>query len=195
LAYLLHFYCFLITNINKDFGQKRLTADDQATLTTMIKIFPIVNGGSRIIIGPLMDCFSFKFLYAMECIVVIILSSSIYFISTDITYYFIYNMISAFALGTNFALFPTFISKKFGLKNSSEIYGIIFLCFGSASLLGPIIAKFVLPSNVSTGLTPYLIVFLIGTGFAAIGLILVLLLDTKPFEYKIQKIEEEQINK
>lgn len=104
----------MITNINKNFG--RLKGHDEAYLSTLVKVYPIINGFSRVVVGPLMDYVSFKILYATVNIFVIILSSSIYYISENATLYFIYNVISAICLGTNFAIFPTFISKKFGLK-------------------------------------------------------------------------------
>ena len=107
-------YLFMITNINKNYGS--LKGHGEEYLSALVRVYPIVNGFSRIFVGPLMDYFRFKILYATLNVIVIILSSTIYLVSENATLYFVYNVVSAICLGTNFAIFPTFVSKKFGLK-------------------------------------------------------------------------------
>jgi|LauGreDrversion4_2_1035121.scaffolds.fasta_scaffold966164_1 MFS family permease len=104
----------MMTNINKNFGS--LKGHKEKYLSLLVKIYPVVNGCSRVFAGPLMDWFNFKILYTILNVIVIVISSSIYFIAEDSTLYFIYNMLAAVCLGSNFAIFPTFVSKKFGIK-------------------------------------------------------------------------------
>ena len=104
----------MIPNINKNFGQ--INHHSEAYLSILVKVYPIINGCSRFIFGPLIDYINFKYLYGILNITVIILSSTIYYIADNSTLYFVYHVISAMCLGANFALFPTFISQKFGLK-------------------------------------------------------------------------------
>ena len=104
----------MIPNINENFGQ--INKHKQAYLSTLVEVFPIINACSRFIFGPLIDYINFKYLYGILNITVIILSSTIYSFAENNILYFVYNVISAMCLGANFALFPTFISQKFGLK-------------------------------------------------------------------------------
>jgi len=68
---------------------------------------------------------------------------------------------------------------KFGIKNASEVYGVIFMGFGIGSLLGPIVAKFVIHT-----LTDFMVIFFIGGGAALISLFLsVVFLDVTPYDY------------
>lgn len=64
-------------------------------------------------------------------------------------------------------VYPSFTAQQFGAKNSSVNYGIMFIGFNLAGLLGPIIVSKALQQTGN-----YRDSFLIALVFAAIGLFL-----------------------
>jgi MFS family permease len=81
-------------------------------------------------------------------------------------------------------MFPPFVGKIFGMKNSVTMLGILGIFNGISSLLGPIIQTFII-----TDVTDYLIVFLIACGLTCVSLVLLFFVNDKEFEYKDVDIE------
>lgn len=114
---------------------------------------------------------------------VIIVASTFYFIieikALLVVYIIIISSLAAFPN----SLMPSGVQQVFGVKYSSEVYGGTFYCFGSASLVVPILSKSLnLSSSVST--TPYLVIYLSCGVLGVIGLITVLLMNMKPYVYR-----------
>jgi Na+/melibiose symporter-like transporter len=76
-------------------------------------------------------------------------------------------------LGGNFALFPPLVSKIFGIRKSTEIYGIVFIAFGVGGMLSPVIIKYILPSEKDDPKAyAYLTIYLLGCLFSVAALVL-----------------------
>lgn len=76
--------------------------------------------------------------------------------------------------GSFMGVYPSFTAERFGAKYSSVNYGIMFIGFNMAGLLGPMIV-----SRVFRQTGGYRGAFLIALGFAAAGLILSFFIDKK----------------
>ena len=61
-------------------------------------------------------------------------------------------------------VYPGFTSKQFGRKNSSINYGIMFIGFNAAGLIGPIIM-----GRIYSGTGAYSLAFIIALVFALLG--------------------------
>lgn len=141
------------------------------------------NGLFRIFWGYMYDKLGFKRLMIFDLSLVIIVASTFYFIIEIKALLVVYIIvISSLAAFPN-SLMPSGVQQVFGVKYSSEIYGATFYCFGTASLVVPILSKSLnLSSSVST--IPYLVIYLSCGGLAVIGLITIIIMNMKPYVYK-----------
>jgi MFS family permease len=85
-------------------------------------------------------------------------------------------MISAGIIGLNyggtFALFPAATAVYFGKKNIGENYGWIFLSYGFAGILGPLLAGVVKDMGSASGIDFWLIPFMAAAVACLVAMIL-----------------------
>ena len=89
---------------------------------------------------------------------------SIFFYYT-VEYKFLFGffiVITGFIMGSFYSIFPAYTSQKFGIKLSSEIYGLIFIGFGIANLLGPTFFFIIKKYLKVTSFEPFHYAYLIG---------------------------------
>lgn len=82
--------------------------------------------------------------------------------------------IVGFCFGGIMGIYPGFTARKFGRKNNSVNYGIMFIGFALAGLFGPI-----LMNTIHDGLGLYQPAFLVSAGLSIVGLVLVFVLSPK----------------
>ena len=122
-----------------------LSAASAASAVALVAIF---NTLGRIILGTLSDRFGrlkvVSVALSATAIAVLILS----YAKLNYGLYFGSVAVIAFSFGGNITIFPTVVAEFFGLKNSSQNYGIVYQGFG----LGALSASFV--SSILGGFEP-----------------------------------------
>lgn len=142
-------------------------------------MFGLLNGSMRFLWGFLLDLLGFKILMLIICILELGVSISIYFIAEIQTLYFIENMIIASCLSGGFTLLTPTFNKVFGTKLGSTMYGIGACFIGLASILGPVLTKFIIKNRED-----YLIIYLCGSVFVIMSLITLIFFKEDPFDYR-----------
>ena len=128
------------------------------------------------------DKFGFKKLMSFVYIMILILSSTFYFIieiKPLVVIYLIF--ISSFAAAP-FTLIPSAVQEIFDVKFAGEVYGGTFYAFGLASILAPILSKILDLSGSKTN-TPYLFIYLSGGILSLIGMIFLYFLNINKYKY------------
>jgi len=69
--------------------------------------------------------------------------------------------IIGFNFGGNFALFPVATADTFGAKNVGKNYGWVFLAYGLAGIVGPIMAGYFKDMGADKGVDAWLPAFII----------------------------------
>jgi MFS family permease len=110
-----------MTNINKKFGVDNHINEN--ILNTLVTVFSIVNGFSRLGIGILSDYYSLKLIIIaiLSCDVndyfnKFLISCSIFFIVQYEYLYLVYNIMIAITYGGQFCVFPNLFNKVFGTR-------------------------------------------------------------------------------
>lgn len=142
-------------------------------------VFGLLNGSMRFLWGLLLDLLGFKILMLTICILELGVSISIYFIAEIQILYFIENMIIASCLSGGFTLLTPTFNKVFGTKLGSTMYGIGACFIGLASILGPVLTKFIIKNKED-----YLIIYLCGSVFVIMSLITLIFFKEDPFDYR-----------
>ena len=119
-----------------------------------------------------MDKFGFKKLMFIITIIEITVGSSFYFIVKFEIIYIIELLLVALCIGGTFTILTPIFVKIFGLFVGPELYGLTGISIGISNLLGPVLMKIISGNDYS-----FLIIFLIGTGFCIIKLIVVIFFD------------------
>ena len=175
---------FFSQNTTRAFGSLRGIDEDK--LQTMSKICGFLNGVFRVTWGFIYECLGFRIPYTIVCCIQIFCSSTFYFAGKNFYVYLIDNIIENIGFSGHGTIAPPLIATIFGIKNSVKLIGITGYYLGAAGYVLPIIAKFKIKK-----LDDYLIVYLIGTGFAFVALIICLTLSVDKFVYnKDEKIQK-----
>lgn len=151
---------------------------------TAMAIYAILNGLGRILYGRLSDALGRKLTLRIMFLAQAIMMASFFWLGQST----IGLMISAGVIGLNyggtFALFPAATAVYFGKKNIGENYGWVFLSYGFAGILGPLLAGVVKDMGSASGINFWLIPFLAAAGACLLAMILT-------FFLKIPKIKPE----
>lgn len=148
------------------------------------------NGVFRTVWGLFFDKLDFKILMSISFGMQIICAGSFYFCAKIPALVFILMIIVSMIAASSFCLLPASVYKKYGTKIGSEIYSVVFIAFGFASVLGPSLSK-ILDLSHAENTTPYAILYEGGVVTALIGLLLIYLLDITPvYDYK-ELVEED----
>ena len=173
---------FFSQNTTRAFGSLRGIDEDKLQL--MSKICGLLNGVFRLTWGLIYEWLGFRIPYTIICCIQIFCSATFYFAGKNFYIYLIDNIIENIGFSGHGTIAPPLIATIFGIKNSVKLIGITGYYLGAAGYVLPIIAKFKIKK-----LDDYLIVYLIGTGFAFVALIICLTLSVDKFVYN----QEEKI--
>jgi MFS family permease len=99
--------------------------------------FSGTNSFGRLLWGYIFDKIGFKKILIPGNIILLIISIFFYNSVDNNFLYGFFIVLTGFIMGSFYSIFPAYTSQKFGIKLSSEIYGLIFIGFGIANLLGP----------------------------------------------------------
>ena len=151
----------------------------------MSKVCGLLNGIFRILWGFVYDWLGFKIPYTIVTSIQIGVSASFYSSANYISTYYITNIFENIVFSGHGTIAPPIVSKIFGMKNTVTLLGITGYYIGTAGFLGAVIAKFVIKKD-----NDFLIVYLIGCGFAIMGFIICIF--TKEDKFIYTQVEEEE---
>ena len=167
---------YFSTNTSRAFGTRKLVESD---LQLMSKVCLFLNGVFRISWGFVYDRFGFKIPYTIITALQIITSISFYFSANYLWSYYITNLLENIVFAGHGSIAPPIVSKIFGMKNTVKLIGITGYYIGTAAFLGAVIGKIIIQKDSSD----FLIVYLIGAGFAIMGFVICLIMKEDKFEY------------
>lgn len=168
---------FLIANCSRDFGNRNNISQTYLYITGFL--FSIVNGFSRFIWGIFMDKFGFKKLMFIITIIEIIVGSSLYFIIEFGILFIIELILVSLCIGGTFTILTPIFIQIFGLYVGPELYGLTGISIGISNISGPLLMGLFSSGESSS----FLIMFLIGTGFCVIKLIVLIFFDENNKKY------------
>lgn len=162
-----------IRALYKAFGLDEVDNDD--FFMTIVLVSGSLTGlVARVVWGLIADTTSFKFAFVLQAAIMTSLLATLYATSAVYKVMYLFWMVGInCAIGGYFAIFPVAISKVFGQKNVSVIYGMIF----TGQAIGSVLAAFL--SHILVDLINWYGVFFILTGFNAISYVIVLCLREK----------------
>lgn len=187
---------FFSQNTTRSFGSLRGIDEDKLQL--MSKICGLLNGIFRLTWGVIYECLGFRIPYTIICCIQIFCSATFYFAGKNFYLYLIDNIIENIGFSGHGTIAPPLIATIFGIKNSVKLIGITGYYLGAAGYVLPIIGKFKIKK-----LEDYLVVYLIGTGFSFVALIICVTLSVEKFVYNQEvkvlsdsgKIENDEVTK
>ena len=140
---------------------------------TAMAIYAILNGLGRILYGRISDALGRKLTLRIMFLSQAIMMASFYWLGQTSLGLIISAGIIGLNYGGTFALFPAATAVYFGKKNICENYGWVFLSYGFAGILGPLLAGDVkdLTGN-SSEISFWLIPFLAAAGACLLAMIL-----------------------
>lgn len=142
-----------------------------AAAATAVSVLALFNAAGRIAAGHISDRIGRIHTISLACIVAILGLMCLYF-SGEQTYVKFYIGISlvGMAFGAFMGVFPGFTADRFGTKNNSVNYGIMFIGFAAAGYFGPAAMKKIYNTSGS-----YQQAFLVAAAIGAVGFVLTFL--------------------
>lgn len=117
---------------------------DDYTLTIIGSFGSIANGLSRMFWGPVQDKKSFTFVYRTILALELIVCLTLYWAVHVSPFVYTIVIFCAFnCLGAHFVMFPGLIIKVFGMRAGGQLYSILYVAYGSTSILGLVVYKMV----------------------------------------------------
>ena len=132
---------YLVSGSYKTFGKKYIHND--AFLTLIGAVGSMGNGLSRFAWATLLDKFDFKCLYTTLLIINSFLALTIYYAVQIPQLYMLYVFLAYVCYGGHLGMFPAVSSQVFGVRNGSQIYGILFQGFALANAVQFLVVKVV----------------------------------------------------
>lgn len=140
-----------------------------AAAATIVSVLALFNAGGRVVCGVISDKLG-RINTLLLCLIIAVIGIGSMFISGDdgSTALFIFGICCVgFAFGSFMGVYPGFTADQFGIKNNGVNYGIMFIAFALAGVLGPMIMKSTFASSGS-----YQTAYLICLALAVVGIIL-----------------------
>ena len=170
-AGLMVIYCIKLFGI--DALSAASAAEASVTAGTAMAIYAIMNGLGRIMYGRLSDVIGRKKTLRTMMLSQAIMMAGFFWLGQSALGLIIGAGIIGLNFGGNFALFPAATAVYFGKKNVGENYGWVFLAYGFAGILGPLLAGVVKDTSGSTtNIDFWLIPFLAASGACLIAMVL-----------------------
>ena len=175
-AGLMVIYCIKLFGI--DALSAKSAAQASVTAGTAMAVYAILNGLGRILYGKWSDILGRKKMLRIMMLSQAIMMAAFFWLGQSALGLIIGAGIIGLNFGGNFALFPAATAVYFGKKNIGENYGWVFLAYGFAGILGPLLAGAVKDmSGSATGIDFWLIPFLAASGACLIAMALTFFLN------------------
>lgn len=135
-----------------------------AVAGTAMAWLAILNGLGRIAWGSVSDRIGRKLALTLMCLFQGVIMCLFYTLGASEIGLIIGACVIGFNFGGNFALFPAATADFFGNKNLGQNYGWVFLSYGVAGIVGPMIAGYFKDAAKGGDVTAWTIPFLIAGG-------------------------------
>lgn len=146
-----------------------LTIEHAAIVVSFIALFNMLG---RLISGIVSDKIGIINTMKIVFIILIIANISLTFTSSNLGLLFYFGTACVgFSFGSIMGIYPSFTAQQFGRQNNSVNYGIMFIGFAVAGLIGPMAMNTI---HQVTG--AYQLAFIIAIGFAIVGELLTIAL-------------------
>ncbi|MCB0632138.1 MAG: OFA family MFS transporter [Saprospiraceae bacterium] len=170
-AGLMVIYCIKLFGI--DALSAKSAAEASVIAGTAMAIYAIMNGLGRIGYGRLSDILGRKKTLRIMLLSQGIMMAGFFWLGQSAAGLMLGAAIIGLNFGGNFALFPAATAVYFGKKNIGENYGWVFLAYGFAGILGPLLAGAVKDmAGNAAGIGFWLIPFLAAAGACLVAMIL-----------------------
>jgi len=171
------FFNFLLINTSKLISTN--IHMEESLTTSMNLFFALFNGFGRPAWGYLFDYTTFRYIFmgvniAQVCIAIILL----FYRSQVMIFYFLY-LIVGLCTAANFAVFPPNITRLYGIKKASKVYGVVFIFFGIISFSTAVAAKFIIKTDNDMN-----IIFIMSAVFSSLSLIVLYGFKETPYVKK-----------
>lgn len=174
------YFLYMITNTNRSFGQ--LNALNTSLLSTLSKLYALINGFGRIIWGYLLDKFKLKKIYFSIIFTEILISSTVFYAGNYQYLYFLMICICSFLFSGVIVITVVIFPKIYGIKYSNKIFSIASAISGFSCLLGPIASKIIIKEK-----NDYKKIYLSGMIFALLAAINLLFLNDNKYVYSFDQ--------
>lgn len=139
-----------------------------AQAAIVVSVLALFNTCGRIVAGYVSDRIGCINTLTIVFVIAIISMGLLYFSSSSLVIMFYIGIcLTGVCFGAFMGVYPGFTASQFGSKNSGVNYGIMFMGFSSAGVVGPMIV-----SKVYNSTGDYRFAFLIAIVFAIIGMVL-----------------------
>jgi MFS family permease len=182
------FFGYFSTNTSRAFGTIKLK-EYEKELQIMSKVCGLLNGAFRIAWGFVYDALGFKIPYSIVTSLQILVSATFYFSANYIWSYYITNILENVVFSGHGTIAPPIISKIFGMKNTVTLIGVTGYYIGTAGFIGALCAKLIIKDEYD-----FLIVYLIGCGFAVVGFVICLMTKEDKFQYSTVGYENKDLD-
>jgi OFA family oxalate/formate antiporter-like MFS transporter len=127
----------------KTFGKHYI--HDDKMLSLIGAVGSMGNGLSRFFWAAMLDKFDFKCLYTALLIINGSLALTVSYAVTIPQVYLVYVLMTYVCYGGHLGMFPAITSQVFGVRNGTQIYGLLFQAFACSNLMQFIFLKTIKP--------------------------------------------------
>jgi len=156
------------------------TGIGETAAAVLVSVFAAANMAGRFIWGSISDKAG-RSATLKYVLIVCTVSMALMALFTHPVLSCIFMAITASCYGGTAALITPIVSDVYGPKYITENYGVMYMVFGIASLIGPLLAT----SLKDLGSAPYTVAFIIAAILTAIGLILTFFVKIRPYNSKL----------
>lgn len=130
----------LVIGLAKDIGIE-LADLDASVAANAVALIALFNASGRLIWGTVSDKIGATKVILIMFVITAISMFTLSFVQLNYFLFFVTLSAIAFCFGGFLAVYPVITSDFFGVKNLGTNYGYVFLAYGVAALVGPIIVK------------------------------------------------------
>jgi OFA family oxalate/formate antiporter-like MFS transporter len=145
----------------KTFGKKYIF--DDKFLSLIGAVGSMGNGLSRFFWAAMLDRFDFKYLYSSLLIINGILALTVSYAVKVPQIYLLYVLLTYVCYGGHLGMFPAISSQVFGVRNGTQIYGLLFQGFATSNLIQFLLLRTI---QVSYGFQPIFWLEVVFSGLA-----------------------------
>ncbi len=154
---------------------QRMMGMTAAAAAVVVSVIALFNTLGRLLSGSISDKIGATGVMKITFTVSVVVSILLFALGerSAILFYACLALIG-FSFGSIMGIYPAFTARRFGRKNSSVNYGVMFIGFAVAGVIGPMII-----ASIYGATDRYQPAFLVSAGLAAAGVVLTLVLDRK----------------
>ena len=156
---------------------QRMMGMDSAAAAVIVSVLALFNAGGRILSGFISDQLGRVKTLSLVFVLCLLGCLALYLSGPENAWLFVLGIcVVGVCFGSLMGIFPSFTLERFGKKHSSVNYGVMFIGFALAGILGPQTA-----STIYSATAAYRLAFLASGLFATLGFVLCMIF-VKKFE-------------